>query len=750
MHPCPDGCVHRARAPWLPIKNPLAVGGHTTTAKDARATNTERLHRQVRHLYQTCTIVDKNPALKMEGGYHLPITIDINTMPLQQLHPDARSRRIFFEETQHKYYIDGHTDYWVSTTGLLGCYFPEFNDITKSQEMAMAVVSFFGSKVQTRDRTYDKCVAQGKSPELCSEYRKAVGYLRLAQHPELLQLLETHDEEFKQLCTTLGGIDAVMDCVTPDEFIQTVDMAIQRLQSAPLLELQNAFAVWLRDHWKKQNAAAAPLGTHLHLTAEHRINGLEDPPLPPEIPGGNRPEAAYVSRFLAMLWKSGYVPYVTEGRWFDTELLLAGSGDFLAFHLKTGTWVLFDWKRTVDYAKRAFGGEKCTGVLQCLENNKCNHWFIQLNIYAAKLRRRCGISVALMAVVVFHPDNGRFVVVVIPPCPDLVEKIFAERLVKVKQLRQKHPNIPRQTDQTLGPSAAYHPPQPGDEPIAPMYWRQLQTKARSATGLSPDEAPTAAFLQSLPVATPCPDRKMLGLDGEETPWPPKLAALAPDVIPVPETANLLRHQCMAFGTKRMRWRLTEQDGPQKLWPRAGWRGAAVAGDHTRQSALPASWYPPASWDVPLLTECKFPMMHTTTNPHYPIVKVSCTCAFKPFVILVSGSRNWVCQQRIWDALEAVLCAQPSRPFYVRLLHGACRGADAMCASYAKLQGWEVIAFPADWTKYKKAAGPRRNRIMMQQQPDHVVVFPLPESKGTKNVITLATKALIPLTIVPFV
>ena len=102
-------------------------------------------------------------------------------------------------------------------------------------------------------------------------------------------------------------------------------------------------------------------------------------------------------------------------------------------------------------------------------------------------------------------------------------------------------------------------------------------------------------------------------------------------------------------------------------------------------------------------------------------------------IVVTGSRDWTDTARIRRALQAV----PGGPHV--LLHGDCRGADRIAAGIARNLCWKVEAFPARWDLYGKAAGPIRNREMLEERPDLVLAFPLPGSQGTADCVEKALR-----------
>lgn len=112
-------------------------------------------------------------------------------------------------------------------------------------------------------------------------------------------------------------------------------------------------------------------------------------------------------------------------------------------------------------------------------------------------------------------------------------------------------------------------------------------------------------------------------------------------------------------------------------------------------------------------------------------------------VLVCGSRDWVDQAPIERELRKL-------PPGTILVHGAARGVDNIAGYVGKLLGFTVRAYPADWDKHGKAAGPIRNSLMLQREHpdpdgvyiDRVLAFHRDPSlgKGTKNMVEQASKA----------
>lgn len=110
-------------------------------------------------------------------------------------------------------------------------------------------------------------------------------------------------------------------------------------------------------------------------------------------------------------------------------------------------------------------------------------------------------------------------------------------------------------------------------------------------------------------------------------------------------------------------------------------------------------------------------------------------------VLVAGSQLWTDHEFIWDELYRLL-GEYGR---FTLIHGDCpTGADHFADTWAYEVGLDlsddVERYPADWARYKKAAGYRRNAEMIKLGADLCVVFILDESPGSEHTLKLAKKA----------
>jgi hypothetical protein len=111
----------------------------------------------------------------------------------------------------------------------------------------------------------------------------------------------------------------------------------------------------------------------------------------------------------------------------------------------------------------------------------------------------------------------------------------------------------------------------------------------------------------------------------------------------------------------------------------------------------------------------------------------------PFRLLVTGSRTWHDVRTIEQALAVILDRHPEG---VLLVHGACpRGADAIAAAYAaRTPGYQIEAHPADWRRYGRAAGHRRNAEMIALGADGCAAFIRGDSPGSTRTVRLARAA----------
>lgn len=113
-------------------------------------------------------------------------------------------------------------------------------------------------------------------------------------------------------------------------------------------------------------------------------------------------------------------------------------------------------------------------------------------------------------------------------------------------------------------------------------------------------------------------------------------------------------------------------------------------------------------------------------------------------ILVTGSRDWEDEMTVCLALWTSYCDLKEHGEVI-LVSGNCpTGADSIAERFWEANGMTVERHPADWHKFGKFAGPRRNKEMVDLGADVCLAFPLGESRGTRGCMKLAKDAGIPI------
>lgn len=78
------------------------------------------------------------------------------------------------------------------------------------------------------------------------------------------------------------------------------------------------------------------------------------------------------------------------------------------------------------------------------------------------------------------------------------------------------------------------------------------------------------------------------------------------------------------------------------------------------------------------------------------------------------------------------------------------GADRCAGDWAHTRGVPLAEYPAEWGKYGKSAGPKRNEWMLRfSNPDMAVAFPSREGRGTQDMMRRLEKAGIETKVVSF-
>jgi len=104
-------------------------------------------------------------------------------------------------------------------------------------------------------------------------------------------------------------------------------------------------------------------------------------------------------------------------------------------------------------------------------------------------------------------------------------------------------------------------------------------------------------------------------------------------------------------------------------------------------------------------------------------------------LIIAGGRNFTDYKKLKETCDDFLQNQTN----IEIVSGAYyKGADKLGEQYAKEKGYKLTKFPANWNKFGKSAGPKRNQ-QMANYADALIAFWDGKSKGTKDMIELANK-----------
>lgn len=104
-------------------------------------------------------------------------------------------------------------------------------------------------------------------------------------------------------------------------------------------------------------------------------------------------------------------------------------------------------------------------------------------------------------------------------------------------------------------------------------------------------------------------------------------------------------------------------------------------------------------------------------------------------IVIAGCRDYENYEEAKGFIEACLKGIEEE---IIILSGGAKGADALGERYALENGMRVERYPAEWEKYGRGAGPKRNQ-KMAEACDMAICFWDGKSRGTKSMIGLARK-----------
>jgi len=114
---------------------------------------------------------------------------------------------------------------------------------------------------------------------------------------------------------------------------------------------------------------------------------------------------------------------------------------------------------------------------------------------------------------------------------------------------------------------------------------------------------------------------------------------------------------------------------------------------------------------------------------------------------MTGDRFWNDPITVYSIVAALSKLEEHFGQKLIVVHGACRGADELADEAAETFGADPKPYPAKWLVYGYGAGPIRNQLMIDDNPDVALVVAfhndIKKSRGTKDMLKRALTADIP-------
>lgn len=104
-------------------------------------------------------------------------------------------------------------------------------------------------------------------------------------------------------------------------------------------------------------------------------------------------------------------------------------------------------------------------------------------------------------------------------------------------------------------------------------------------------------------------------------------------------------------------------------------------------------------------------------------------------VIVCGGRDFRSPAQVWQALDRL----HAQMHFTALMQGGAKGVDTYAREWVIGKSEiEPYVCKAEWERFGRAAGPKRNARMLEWKPDAVIAFP--GGSGTANMVKQATAA----------
>jgi hypothetical protein len=113
-------------------------------------------------------------------------------------------------------------------------------------------------------------------------------------------------------------------------------------------------------------------------------------------------------------------------------------------------------------------------------------------------------------------------------------------------------------------------------------------------------------------------------------------------------------------------------------------------------------------------------------------------------LIIAGGRDFSNYDLLVESVNLIISGVAG----VEIVSGGAKGADNLGEHFAIDNNLQIKRFPAEWDKYGKSAGYRRNSDMAEYA-DSCICFWDGQSKGTNHMINLAKQKGLSVTVINY-
>ena len=117
-----------------------------------------------------------------------------------------------------------------------------------------------------------------------------------------------------------------------------------------------------------------------------------------------------------------------------------------------------------------------------------------------------------------------------------------------------------------------------------------------------------------------------------------------------------------------------------------------------------------------------------------------------FKVIIAGGRDFAHYDFLRSGADQLLALKDHN--IIEIVSGTAKGADQLGEQYARENGFALTRMPAQWDKFGKSAGYKRN-VQMAEYADALIACWDGKSRGTMHMINIATERKLPTRIITY-